>query len=110
MISDDLPATTSVCSFVRVAIWRTAALHAGFDRKEGVAMTHVGCLSCRLRFTPAAGAYLVACPECGRRLQKIAGAESVVGFRVFVSEDVPHELPEAVAVPIPIADPARARS
>jgi hypothetical protein len=73
-------------------------------------MTHVGCLSCRLRFTPAAAAHLLSCPECGRPLQPMVGAESVVGFRVFVPEDVPRERPEALAVPIPIADPAGARS
>ena len=27
-------------------------------------MTHVCCPRCRLRFTPAAAAYIVACPEC----------------------------------------------
>lgn len=64
-------------------------------------MTHVGCSGCRLRFTPAAAAYLVACPECGRPPQPIVGAEGVVGFRLFVLEDAPHELPEAVAVSIP---------
>lgn len=73
-------------------------------------MTHVGCRSCRLRFTPASAAYLVACPECGRPLPPIVGAESVVGFRVFVPEDMSHELPETVAVPIPIGDPPGARS
>jgi hypothetical protein len=69
--------------------------------------THAGCPSCRLRFTAAAAAYLVACPECGRPLQPIAGADGVVGFRLFSPEDVPHALPEAVAVSIPMPDPAR---
>lgn len=72
-------------------------------------MTHVGCPSCRLRFTAAAAAYLVACPECGRPPQPIAGAEGVVGFRLFVLENVPQELPEAVAVSIPIPDPGAGR-
>jgi hypothetical protein len=63
-----------------------------------------------LRFTAAATAVLVACPECGRPLPPIVGAESVVGFRGFVPDDVAHELPEAVAVSIPIADPAGAQS
>lgn len=67
-------------------------------------MTHVGCPSCSLRFTTAAAAYLVACPECGRPPQPIGGAEAVVGFKLFVVEDVPQELPEAVAVSIPIPD------
>jgi hypothetical protein len=73
-------------------------------------MTHVGCPGCRLRFSSAAAAYLVACPECGRAPQPIAGAEGVVGFRLFVPEDVPHEMPEAVAVSIPIPDPGAGRS
>lgn len=68
-------------------------------------MTHVGCPICSLRFTAAAAAYLVACPECGRPPQSIGGAEAVVGFKLFVLEDVPHELPEAIAVSIPIPDP-----
>lgn len=73
-------------------------------------MTHVGCPSCRLRFTPAAAACLVACPECGRPPQPMVGAERAVGFRLFVLEDVPPALPEAVAVSIPIVDPGGGRS
>jgi hypothetical protein len=73
-------------------------------------MTHVGCPSCRLRFTPAAAAYLLACPECGRPPQAIVHAEGLVGFRVFVPEHVPEELPEAVAVSVPILDPPEPRS
>jgi hypothetical protein len=72
-------------------------------------MTHVGCPSCRLRFTAAAAAYLVACPQCGRPPQPVAGAEGVVGFRLFVPEDAPRELPQAVAVSIPIEDPDAGR-
>jgi hypothetical protein len=73
------------------------------------AVTHVGCSSCRLRFTTAA-AYLVACPQCGRPPQPITGAEGVLGFRLFVLEDVPQELPEAVAVSMPVPDPGARRS
>lgn len=72
-------------------------------------MTHVGCPSCRLRFTAATASYLVACPECDRPPQLIAGAEGVVGFRLFVVEDVPGEMPEAVAVSMPIPDPGAGR-
>jgi len=72
-------------------------------------MTHVGCPSCRLRFTASAAAHLVACPECGRPPQPIVG-ERVLGFRLFVLEDVPHELPEAVAVSVAIVDPGGGRS
>jgi hypothetical protein len=72
-------------------------------------MTHAGCPNCRLRFTPAVASYLVACPECGRPPRAIAGAQGVVGFRLFVVEDVPQEMPEAVAVSLPIPDPGARR-
>ncbi len=72
-------------------------------------MTHVGCPSCRLRFTAAAAAYLVACPQCGRQPEPIAGAEAVVGFRLFVVEDVPRDLPEAVCVSMRVQDPDAGR-
>jgi hypothetical protein len=68
-------------------------------------MTHVGCPSCQLRFTAAAAAYLVACPECGRPPQPIGAAAAVVGFKLFVPEDLPGEMPEAVAASIPVPDP-----
>ena len=67
-------------------------------------MTHVCCPGCRLRFTPAAGEYLVACPECDG-LPQIASLERVVGFRLFKLEDPPQQLPEAIAVAIPLDDP-----
>jgi hypothetical protein len=87
-----------------------AAVFAGFDRKKGVAMTHVGCPTCRVRFTQAAAAYLSDCPECGRPLQSVANAEGVLGFRIYIPEDVPQQMPEAVAISIPIVDPARPTS
>lgn len=73
-------------------------------------VTHVGCPSCRLRFAAAAPEYLVACPECGRPPQLIAGAEGVLGFRLFVVEDVPVEELEALAVSMPIPGPGEATS
>jgi predicted amidophosphoribosyltransferase len=69
-------------------------------------MATASCPSCRLRFSASAAAYLGVCPQCGRPLQSFAGAEAVVGFSLFVLEDVPHELPEAVAVSIPSPDRA----
>jgi hypothetical protein len=68
-------------------------------------MTQIGCRSCRLRFTAAVAAYVTSCPECGRPPQPIARAEGVVGFRLFVAEDVPQALPKVLAVSIPIPDP-----
>jgi len=73
-------------------------------------MTQVGCPNCRLRFTGPVSAYLVACPECGRLPQAIADAQRVVGFRLFVVEDIPQEQPEALAVAIPFPGPRAERT
>jgi hypothetical protein len=67
-------------------------------------MTHVGCPSCRLRFTSSTAASLAACPRCGRVPQSIGSAEGVVGFRLFIVEDLPYDMPEAVAVSLPVPD------
>jgi hypothetical protein len=69
-------------------------------------MTHVCCPHCRLRFTPPAAARLAVCPECGKPPQTIASLELTFGFRIFRLEDLPHSLPEAVAVSIPVFEPA----
>ena len=93
----------------------------GFDMSEGVdssvrllwkgsVMTPVCCPGCRLRFTPAAAAYLVTCPECGGPLERIASFERAVGFRLFGPQDIPHSVPRAVAVSIPVQEPGGARS
>jgi hypothetical protein len=68
-------------------------------------MTQLCCPSCRLRFASAAAAYLMICPECCQPVEATLGAQDVIGFRLFAPEDVPHELPEAVAVSIPVPDP-----
>ncbi len=73
-------------------------------------MTHVCCLECRLRFTPAAAASLAVCPQCGEPPQPIDGRAGALGLRLFRLEDVPYALPEAVAVSIPIIDPGEGRS
>lgn len=65
-------------------------------------MTHACCRDCRLRFTPAATAYLLACPRCDERLQPLAGLAEAVGFRLFRPEDAPSVMPEAIAVSLPI--------
>ena len=72
------------------------------------AMTHLCCPDCRLRFTPAAAAHLGACPDCGEPL-RASSLRGTVGFRIVTLEDVPHSLPQAVAVSIPIPDPGGAR-
>jgi hypothetical protein len=69
------------------------------------AMTHVCCPCCRLRFTPAAAAYIIACPECGDPPQTIASLERTFGFCLVGPEDLPHELPYATAVSITLPEP-----
>lgn len=69
------------------------------------ATTHLCCAHCRLRFTPAAAAYITACPVCGDPPQPIASLELTFGFRVLGPEDVPHELPHATAVSIALPKP-----
>jgi hypothetical protein len=73
-------------------------------------MTHLCCPHCRLRFTPAAGAYLSACPECSEPPQLIAGLDGTFGFRLVGPEEIPHELPHAVAVSVPVPKPPGAGS
>ncbi len=62
------------------------------------AVTHLCCPACRVRFTPAAAAYIVACPEHGDSPQSIAGLEGTFGFRLVGPEDLPYDLPYATAV------------
>jgi hypothetical protein len=61
-------------------------------------MTHTCCPSCRLRFSPAAAAYLVACPNCGDPPQPIASLKDVLGFRLFEPEEAIPALPQALAI------------
>ena len=68
-------------------------------------MTHVCCPACRLRFTPAAAAYIIACPECGDSPQPIASLERAIGFRLVGPEDFPRDLPYAKAVSIAFPEP-----
>lgn len=42
--------------------------------------------------------------------ESIAGAEGVVGFRLFIVEDLPYDLPEAIGVSLPVPDLGRERS
>ena len=77
---------------------------------KGSVMTPVCCPRCRVRFTPDVVAYLVMCPECGGPVERIASFERAVGFRLFGPQDIPHSLPRAVAVSIPVPESSRARS
>jgi len=78
---------------------------AGEEPAVNLAMTHLCCPRCRLRFTPAAAAYIVACPECGGLPQVFTSLERTFGFRLLGPEDLPHELPYATAVSITLPDP-----
>jgi hypothetical protein len=73
-------------------------------------MTNLCCPRCRLRFTPAAAAYITACPECGDPPQANASRERTLGFRLVGPEDLPHELAYGTAVSISFTEPGRARS
>jgi hypothetical protein len=68
-------------------------------------MTHACCPHCRLRFTPAAAGYLAACPECDQPLQRSAGLEATLGFRLFSPRDLPHPLPQAAEVSNRVPEP-----
>jgi hypothetical protein len=70
-------------------------------------MTHACCPRCRLRFTAAASAYIVACPECGELPQSTVDLEGIVGFRLVGPDDLPFEPPHAGAVSIPTLEPSR---
>jgi hypothetical protein len=73
-------------------------------------MTHVCCTNCRLRFTPAVAAHLVACPECGELPQPAASGQELLGFRLVKLGDVPTPLPQAIAAALALPDPDRGRS
>jgi len=81
------------------------ARFAGEEPSVTAASTHLCCARCRLRFTPAVAAYVMACPECGEPPQPIASLELTFGFRLIGPEDLPHELPYAtarsIALPVP---------
>jgi hypothetical protein len=81
-----------------------ARLSCHIFNQKGSVMTHICCPPCRLRFTPAAAAYIVACPECGEPPHEITG-QSALGFRLLGPEDLPIDLPQAVAVSIPAPEP-----
>jgi hypothetical protein len=68
-------------------------------------MTRVCCPSCRLRFTRAAAAYLVTCPECGQPPQPVSGAELALGYQLFSDDDRSDTMPVAVAVALPVHTP-----
>jgi hypothetical protein len=68
-------------------------------------MTRLCCPRCRLRFTPAAAAYITACPECRGSPEPITSLRGTLGFRLVGAEDVPDELPHATAGSITFPEP-----
>ena len=73
-------------------------------------MTHATCPDCRLRFTPAAAAYLPACPTCGGPLQPLNRPDGAVGFRLFAPNDAPDSLAQAIALAMPTPTPPTRQS
>jgi hypothetical protein len=69
-------------------------------------MTQLCCARCRLRFTRAASAYIVACPTCGDPPQPVVDLEQTLGFRLVGPEDLPGELPDAAVVSLRLPDPS----
>jgi hypothetical protein len=54
-------------------------------------------------------AHLTICPECGAPLQTNLSASDTIGYRLHDVWDSPSELPLAVSVELPIADPPAGR-
>lgn len=73
------------------------------------ASTHLCCAHCRLRFTSAVAAYIMACPECGDPPQPIASLELTFGFRLIGPDDLPHEVAYATARSIALPEPGARR-
>jgi hypothetical protein len=71
-------------------------------------MTQVCCPGCRLRFSGAVAAYLVACPECGEPPEQVTSAARVLGFRLvsdaYGKDTLPIALTAALAIPTPSED------
>jgi hypothetical protein len=65
-------------------------------------MTQLSCPSCRLRFTRAAAAYLVACPECGQPPHPVVSAERVLGFRL-ATDDYDYDYDDSAVIPVALA-------
>ena len=65
-------------------------------------MTHVCCPGCGLRFTGAAAAHLVACPQCGAPPQPVPSAEHMLGYRLA---DATPEHGDHTAIAVAVARP-----
>jgi hypothetical protein len=68
-------------------------------------MNRLCCPSCQLRFARSAAAYLGACPGCGLPPVPVDDPAILVGMRLFKPMDLPHTMPDAVAVALPEPTP-----
>jgi hypothetical protein len=72
-------------------------------------MTHACCPDCRVRFTRAAAAQLLACPSCGRAPLDAVSAADLLGYRLLnAAQSAPEAAARAVAVS-PGVEPPRTR-
>ena len=71
-------------------------------------MTRSCCPSCRLRFTHAAAAVLVACPSCDEALYDVDDPAELIGYRLATDLFEPQVMDAALAASLPHpSDPAR---
>jgi hypothetical protein len=71
-------------------------------------MTRSCCPSCRLRFSRATAAQLVACPFCATALQELAPS-AVLGFRLIALDALPADIQVAEALAVSLPVPPRGR-
>jgi hypothetical protein len=71
-------------------------------------MTRSCCPSCRLRFTHAAAAVLVACPSCDEGLYEVDDPAELVGYRLATDLLEMQVMDAALAASLPRpSDPTR---
>jgi hypothetical protein len=71
-------------------------------------MTRSCCPSCRLRFSRATAAHLVACPFCAAALQDLS-ASDLLGFRLIALDPLLADDPVAEALAVALPVPPRSR-
>ena len=65
-------------------------------------MTRSCCPSCRLRFTHAAAAVLVACPSCDEELHEVSDVAELVGYRLLTDPPEVQIMAAAMALRHPL--------
>jgi hypothetical protein len=71
-------------------------------------MTRSCCPSCRLRFSRATAAHLVACPFCAAALQDLSPS-ALLGFRLIALDGLLADDPAAEALAVSLPVPPRSR-